>query len=160
MSKVKTQCHVCGFTTKADEPVAVCPQCGADLRNPVELVLKKVHDGFSTGGKFSAKPGMLYLTNLRLFWVMDKNGGVGAGAGGLLGVAVAAAVTAGKTGQMAFSLPLADIATVEDAKVGFGKGLQLVSRTNGPIGIISVGKQQDEWRDAIRSAVAAATGQR
>jgi len=152
MSKVKTQCPVCGFTARTDAPPPACPQCGADLVHPgIEVVLKKIHCGFATT-KMNGTAGWLYLTNYRLFWIKAAGSGMGGALGGLAGALIENAVNAGKSGAMAFCLPLADIHSLTDDKAGLMKALLLTSRTYGTIGKLALSKR-DEWRDAVGQAI-------
>lgn len=152
MAKIKTQCHICGARSKSVEPLSICPNCGADLTSSEEIVQKQIHCQFRTT-TFNGAPGWLYLTNLRLLWVKDKNTAAAGAAFGLVG-ALAAAAASGNNGKVGFSIPLEDIDSIEDDKIGLTKALRITTKSNGELGKLGISKR-DEWRDAIQHAALA-----
>ncbi|MDR0284090.1 MAG: hypothetical protein LBI33_04270 [Propionibacteriaceae bacterium] len=154
MAAYKAQCHICNYRTKGDQPPVVCEKCGADLVNPgAEQVLRKAQGSFKPrDGKIQL--GWVFLTNRRLFVVMDST--TQFAALGLVGAAIGAAANARRASHLALNIALTDIADLGEEKVTIAaKGLSILSRTYGPIGAVVV-PHRDQWREANMQAAALA----
>jgi len=153
MGKIKTQCPICAQVEKTKEVPTSCFQCGADYTNPgVEFVINRAAHTAWGKGSVGGSQGTLVLTNLRLFWIADGPTGAGAAIGGALGALMETAMTGGA--GMRMCIPLSDILTLDDAKAGLAKVVQITSRSEGVIGRFSTHKQNDQWKAAILNAVA------
>lgn len=147
MAKAKTECPVCGCVIKGDTPPELCPRCETNLTLRDEVVrLSSKSSAYAIGEK-GRKNGAVYLTTKRLFAIQDPNTGIGQAADDLIGNAIEGAAT-GNKGTLAFSIPLDEIASVEEAKLGLlGKALA-VSTRDGKVYKLSV-KDRDTWRTNI-----------
>jgi hypothetical protein len=153
MSKIKTQCPICGYTVKTEVAPTSCAQCGADYtRAGVEFVVDNSKAGFFTIGQKTGGPGHLILTNYRLFYIADKTSGNGAVLGGIAGALIENAINAHSQLSMTFCLPLNDIGDLTDTRAGIMKGLVVTSRAHGEIGKVTCPKR-DEYRALVAQTV-------
>lgn len=149
----KSYCHICGTTIK--EPVPNCPTCGADLQNPIEMLISSSSAVFSKG-VLSNPQGTLVLTNMRLMFLKEA-GGVGAGrvVGGLIGAAISAA--ANNVGTAEIIIPLEQITAV-DGKKSMMSGFVSVTSANGDTCRFTL-RDGEIFKNAIQQAMAARGGQ-
>jgi len=114
MAKIKTQCHLCGHTTKSETALVICPLCRTSQYDRREIEIKRTAAKMITG-TMKGWNGGLFLTNYRLFYY--KTYPVGASAagwiGGALGELIVSLITRAKVEDaLAFSLTPNEIAYV------------------------------------------------
>ena len=149
MAKVKTVCTLCGEKSKSTTPPVSCPICNVSLDNSKEEVLKIVKCVTSENTSLSAsRPGMLHLTNTRLFWLVRPTKWYFRGPG-LFEIVMDAIFR--KPMVMKFSFRLDEITGMEIAKKGPFKMLKLTAGDK-TVAIDIKSKHIQEWIDDINSA--------
>lgn len=143
MKKIKTQCHICQKITKSETPPDVCPECGTNLVNRNDEMVRKSKGCSYNKGAFGGNSGWLYLTNKRVIWIKsDEN--AGAYGGGLVGALVAGAVDAKAGDKMKISIPLDNLQSAYEKRRGLFGGSIVLTTKDGAEYDISPGKR-GEW---------------
>jgi len=155
MGKTKTQCHICFNimkTGKDEDAPSSCTLCSADLLNPgTETKTHRTVVQHEAGG-VKANLVEILLTDKRL--IFKEDGMSGAAGGGLIGGAIAGALS--KKSDKFNAIMLTDIVSTDEEIFGLFKNkVRFTAHTKdgGAYSFDLSKKETEQWRPGLRKFI-------
>lgn len=146
MKQAKVICPICAYREKSpDETLTHCPRCNTDLTGSDPEQKVREAPGTYTAGKMGTNAS-IYLTDRRLLVVPEKLEGFN-----LTSVLTAAVVNKMTSKYGVVSVPLEQIWSVEEGKMGLLQKILIVVTADGEKIVLTLPKLK-EWKEAIVNA--------